>query len=197
MVNDPARIVPADDEPHPLRAFMRLVDAFELTLRNTLPRELNTAERAQVVSITNRLAPGSFVASFVHGDIHEKENIMTGDQYNITGQTGAVGPNAHAHDITFNQAWNQLSGTMDLPSLKGELDLLRQALKREATDPEHDIAIAQVANAEIAAKEGDGAKMLEHLRKTGQWVLSVATKIGVTVAATAINHALGLPSTQG
>jgi hypothetical protein len=30
-----------------------------------------------------------------------------GDTYNISGQAGAAGPNAHAHDNTFNQIVNE------------------------------------------------------------------------------------------
>jgi hypothetical protein len=42
------------------------------------------------------------------------EGINMGDTYN-TGQAGAVGPKAHAHDMTFQQVQNQAA--LDLPRL--------------------------------------------------------------------------------
>ena len=44
-----------------------------------------------------------------------------------------MGPNAHAHDITFNQMWNQLGGGIDLSELASELETLRATLKDQAT----------------------------------------------------------------
>jgi len=53
--------------------------------------------------------------------------------------------------------------------------------------------IGEVAQAEAAAKQGDGPRALEHLSKTGEWVLEVAQSMTATVAAAAISAALGLP----
>jgi hypothetical protein len=69
---------------------------------------------------------------------------------------------------------------------------LRGYPRQEAVEPEHDIAIGAVANAEVAAKEGDGPKTLEWLGKAGKWALDNATKIGVGVATSALKTALGL-----
>ncbi len=113
------------------------------------------------------------------------------DQY-TTGQAGAVGPHSHAHDMTFNQIWNQVSKEIDLSDLTKELSLLRIQLKKEAAEAEHDAAIGEIASAEVAAKEGDGPKAMEHLAKAGKWAFDIATKIGVAVAAAALKSALGL-----
>lgn len=48
----------------------------------------------------------------------------------IIGQAGAVGPDAHAHDMTFNQVGDQSAAKIDLPTLARELALLRTALKK-------------------------------------------------------------------
>ena len=48
---------------------------------------------------------------------------------------------------------------------------LRRHLRQEAVEPEHDVAIGAVANAEVAAKEGNGPKALEWLGKAGKWTL--------------------------
>ena len=113
-----------------------------------------------------------------------------GDTYKV-GQAGAVGPNAHAHDMNFNQIWNQLQGSIDLQQLAGELSRLRQEMKKEAVEPEQDIAVSEVAKAEQSAKSGDGSKTLEHLKSAGRWALDVATKIGSSVAVEAIKNSMG------
>jgi hypothetical protein len=117
--------------------------------------------------------------------------IQMGDKY-IVGQAGAVGPGAHANGITFNQIWNQIEGTIDLPGLVAELAVLRRSMKDEATEPEQDIAIGAVAAAEQAAKSGNGPKALEFLKSAGKWSLDVAQKIGIGLATAAIKSALGV-----
>jgi hypothetical protein len=114
-----------------------------------------------------------------------------GDTY-IAGQVGAQGPSAHAHDINFNQLWSQSGQSLDLHALATQLATLRQYLRQEAVEPEHDAAIGAVANAEMAAKEGNGPKTFEFLSKAGQWTLDNAAKIGVSVATAALKTALGL-----
>lgn len=121
----------------------------------------------------------------------EKVEVIMGDKYDISGQTGAVGPNAHAHDINFNQIWNQVQGSIDLPKLVSDLSALRQQMKKEAVEPEHDIAVSEVARAEQAAKGGDGSKTLEHLKSAGKWALDIATKIGTSLAVEAIKASMG------
>jgi len=116
--------------------------------------------------------------------------VNMGDKYNV-GQAGAVGPNAHAHDMTFNQIWNQLQGSIDLAQLATELSALRQEMKKEAVEAEQDIAVSEVAKAEQAAMSGDGSKTLSHLRSAGRWALDVATKIGTSLAIEAIKKSMG------
>ena len=129
-------------------------------------------------------------ASITENKSQTKEIIM-GDQYN-TGQAGAVGPGAHAHNITFQQVWNQSASNIDLKKLSHELAQLRPALRDAASEPEHDIAIGEVAAAEKAAQEGNGPKALGHLKKAGKWTFDIATKIGTGVATAALKVALGL-----
>ena len=121
------------------------------------------------------------------------EGSMSRDTYNIQGQTGAVGPNAHAHDMTFQQVWSQ-SG-LDLPRLAQELARLRAAMKQETEGTaEQDEAIGAVAAAEKAAARGDGPTVLRHLKAAGKWTLGIAEKIGVAVAAEAIKRAMVGPA---
>ena len=109
----------------------------------------------------------------------------------IAGQAGAVGSGAKAHDMTFNQLWSQ-SESINLDILAKELEALRQSLRQEAVEPEHDVAIGVIANAEMAAKEGNGPKTLEWLSKADKWTLDNTTKIGVGIASAALKTAIDL-----
>lgn len=120
------------------------------------------------------------------------KEISMGDEYNVTGQVGAVGPNAKAESNTFNQAWQQAAADLDLTTLAAELATLRASMRQQATEIEHDQAIASIGSAEGAAKKKDGSSALGHLKSAGLWAFDVATKIGTTVAAKAIQTAIGL-----
>lgn len=112
-------------------------------------------------------------------------------KYKITGgNQGAVGDQAEAHDFT--QVSNQTLGSIDMTALASELSRLRAEARKEATEPEHDIAVSEIAKAEQAAKEGQGSKVMEHLKSAGKWALDVATKIGTSVALEAIKKSTGL-----
>jgi hypothetical protein len=121
--------------------------------------------------------------------IIEEVKIYMGDQYKI-GQAGAVGPGAHAHDISFNQIWQESGADQNLPAISEQLGALRNALLKEANSPEHYTSIGNVASAETEAKRGNGPKMLEYLSKAGKWALDVASEIGVAVAEAAIKQAM-------
>jgi hypothetical protein len=121
-----------------------------------------------------------------HGDLHM-------DNYNISGQVGAVGPNAHAHDNTFSQIVSRLEQSTDLVALEKELSELRQAITtRKDSSPQAAVALGRVAEAEIAAREKNGAKVVEHLKAAGQWTLDFAKEIGKDVAVEAIKQSLGM-----
>jgi hypothetical protein len=112
-------------------------------------------------------------------------------KYKITGgNQGAVGDQAEAHDFT--QVSNQTLGSIDMTVLASELSRLRTEARKEATEPEHDIAVSEIAKAEQAAKEGQGSKVMQHLKLAGNWALDVATKIGTGVALEAIKKSTGL-----
>ena len=121
----------------------------------------------------------------------EGGDAIMGDEYNV-GQAGAVGPNAHAHDMTFNQIGGNIEKAMDLSRLAGELATLREAMSREAAAAGHYIALGEVAKAEEAAKAKDSSKMAQSLKAAGKWALDVATKIGTSLATEAIKESMGM-----
>jgi hypothetical protein len=118
--------------------------------------------------------------------------VVMGDRYNVHGQAAAVGPSANVHDVSFHQIWTQAGGDIDLPALADELARLRTTLRAEAETADHDRIVADVAQAELSAKRGDGPGALRHLQDVGKWALTTATNIGVGVAAAAIKAATGL-----
>jgi|GEM_PF-574415 len=123
--------------------------------------------------------------------IHSQGDTKVGDEYNI-GQAGAVGPQSHAHDMTFNQIGGNIEKAMDLSQLAGELATLREAMSREAKETGHYIALGEVAKAEEAAKAKDSSKVAQSLKAAGKWTFDVATKIGTSLASEALKESLGI-----
>jgi hypothetical protein len=128
---------------------------------------------------------------YISTDQVRKVEVHMGDNYTV-GQAGAVGPGSSAENISFSQVWNQLQQSVNLPQLAEELSQLRRAMKQESEGPETDVAISDVAKAELAAKEGDGSTVIRHLKNAGKFALDVATKIGTSVAVKAIEGAIGM-----
>ena len=113
------------------------------------------------------------------------------DHYEI-GQAGVAGPDAAAYGQQLHQTWNQQASHIDLNALAGDLSKVRGTARARASGaPEDDVALAELANAEVAARQGDERKALQHLKRAGEWALRIATEIGVPVAAKAIETAIG------
>jgi hypothetical protein len=108
------------------------------------------------------------------------------------GQVGAIGNNNIVKDNVFNQIWQKNESEFDLNLLSKELSKLRSSLREHAETPEHDMAIGEIASAEVLAKKSDGPGMLEHLKKAGKWSLQIAEKIGVPIAVEALKKSMGL-----
>jgi len=131
--------------------------------------------------------PVTYYAGLVSG--RGGGQIVMGDQYNVV-QAGAVGPHSKAENISFQQILDQ--NGLDFSVLIAELASLREALQRQSTSPAHQEALAQVEGALTAAKRQDTSELEKHLKAAGKWALDVATEVGKTVAAKAIEAALRL-----
>ena len=116
---------------------------------------------------------------------------MSGDKY-AANQAGAMGPGAQANNSTFLQSASTGFSDIQLSELVPELGKLRAEMRACASDVNHDIAIAEVAKAEDAGKNGDTKGLIEHLKSAGGWAAEIATKVGVSVASKAIQEAIGL-----
>lgn len=120
------------------------------------------------------------------------DRYVMGDNYEVSGQAGVVGPNAHVHDATLNQIASQIENSMDLSQLGDELAKLHEAMKAAATDSEHYKAIGSVIEAKGAAKAKDPSKVVDSLKSVGKWTLDLASKVGASLATEAIKHSMGM-----
>jgi hypothetical protein len=177
-----------EQEPTELMILLRIV---EVLGRRMLRDDRDAAESAaagHVASVVNNFIASSPSLVFETS----RERVVMGDNY-TTGQAGAVGPFSSAQNISFNQIWSQVGSGVDLVNLARELGQMRTEMRKTAQgDPEQDLAVAEIAHAEIAAKSNDGPGALEHLRKAGSWALDVAKSIGAGVAVLAIKSVTGL-----
>lgn len=141
--------------------------------------------------IVRNLPLGATIGSFFDRSTTVVQEAHMGDTYSA-GQVGAQGPGAIAIGQHFQQIWSQSAAEIDLNQLASELGTLREeARSAGGRTPEEDVAVAELAKAEMAARDGDGPKALNHLSRAGKWALGLATSIGVPVAAKAIQTALG------
>jgi uncharacterized protein YjbI with pentapeptide repeats len=134
--------------------------------------------------------PNFIIQSMRDLGINDEKN----DTYNISGgQQGAVGRNAHAHDMTFNKTINSAGESLDFVALAKELATLQiEIAKLQDSSPQAMNAAGEIAKAEIAAGEKDEVKVYEHLKAAGKWTLDTATKIGTSVAAEVIKKSMSL-----
>jgi uncharacterized protein YjbI with pentapeptide repeats len=118
---------------------------------------------------------------------------MGKETYQNYGQTAGMGQNVHAHDMTFNQIVNNFEKSIDLPTLAKQLGELREEMaKRQDSSPQTAIAQGEIAKAEIAAKEGNTSKVVEHLKVGGEWLLDIAKETGKELLTSAIKASMGM-----
>jgi hypothetical protein len=121
----------------------------------------------------------------------QRGEIKVGDTYKA-GQVGAMGPQAHAHDMAFTQDHAAFFDRIDLGQLQNELSHLHSEMIKDAANLEHNQAADNIGKAEDAAKAGDRSQLVQYLKGAGKWALDTATKIGTNVAVDALKHALDL-----
>lgn len=122
--------------------------------------------------------------------LEQSKKAIMGDQY-VVEQAGAVGPNSTATGNSLMQIHNQFQAEIDLKVLAPELAKLRSHLRKKAEIIEHDRALTAIASAEKSARKGDATGALKFLKEAGKWAFDAATEIGTSVAAKAIEIALG------
>lgn len=118
---------------------------------------------------------------------------MTGDTYNVSGQAGAVGPDASSHGDSFQQVVWRIDG-VNPSRLADELEAVRVAMKRIAGSdptPEQDDEIGKVAGAQIAARKSDSAGVISYLKSVGTWTMTVVKETGAEIVALTLAHIIG------
>lgn len=167
-----------------LETFQEFEDIVSPGERKTLLNELARIRgniRRQVEQFT---APRERARSAV--SVNNGATVVFGTYYSAD-QVGAMGPNAHAHDMAFQQTWNEKASKFDLRELAKELFKLRSAMHKVATTAGQDAAVAEVAAAQTAAKKGNGPAALSHLHKAGQWARTIARKRRLDLATSALS----------
>lgn len=107
--------------------------------------------------------------------------IVGGDAGGIIQNVSGKGTKVRAA-----QSHTPQRGKQDMTELSDELARLRAAMRTRAIEPGHDVAVAEIAQAETAARDGDDDATRHHLKKAGRWSFDVATAIGAQLAAAAI-----------
>lgn len=171
-------------EHHKFDIFMKMLQIIEKEQDSSVVK-ITEGQQKKALGIIQKIEGNTFFQTV------RRQEVVMGDQYQA-GQAGAMGPNASTTGSTFQLIWQQNEGKLDLKSLASELETLRKAMRQEATDAQHDVAIGEVAAAQTAASAGDGPKAIEHLRNAGKWALDIASKIGVGVATAALKSGLGI-----
>lgn len=138
--------------------------------------------------ITSNAGVNVILQQNVQGGVH----VTSGDEFNVK-QAGAVGPNAQA--VNFSQLWNEFATSEDVAeALAEQLSKLRAEMKREGSSvssPEADAEMGAIAKAEVAAKKGDGSRVMQALKEAGLWALKTAERLGLALAEEALKKALG------
>ena len=93
-----------------------------------------------------------------------------------------------SRDINIEQVWQQ--GGIDLQKLASELEQLKEALDREATNAEHRMSVSAIEVARESAQKNDGPKTLQYLKIAGKWAFEIAGRIGVHEVSEALKKVL-------
>ena len=177
----------SEERPNEFTIIMKVLEIVDKSLQNSTEREMDQQQRVQIIQFMGSITESSFENS-LSGEI---QGDVVGDRYAV-GQAGAVGPQAKAENIHFQQVWQQSPPGLDVAQLADELKLLRSHLRQVADTPEEDESVAAISKAQAAASEGDGVGAMQHLRHAGKWALDGATAIGTSIAVAAIKAALGI-----
>ena len=117
----------------------------------------------------------------------------SGDSDLHRGSTNIVHGNQYvANEMSFNQVWNQVENSIDLPALAEELTKVQQRMLTDDSESNDPAAMGNVMLAQKAALDGDGPGALKHLKSAGKWALDVGTEIGAKVAVEAAKAGLGI-----
>ena len=129
----------------------------------------NKSKVAAALGLDKASLPNSvgtiIISELVMGDKH-----VRGNSVNQVAALQSVKPD-------FTDRWREIEPTIDLKKLSEDLALLRGRIKMSA-DPEKDAALECVSEAEVAAAQGDGSRMLSALFAAGRVARDLAIGVG-------------------
>jgi hypothetical protein len=109
----------------------------------------------------------------------------------ILNQPMAIGRDAQAGPGSIAIGAGAKAGSPTLGDLAQELFKLHSEMKSHAKSAGQHEAIIQVLAAAEAAKENDSLSVMSHLKAAGKWAFDFASRVGSSLAATAIAKAMG------
>ncbi|TCO48024.1 hypothetical protein [Actinocrispum wychmicini] len=118
--------------------------------------------------------------------------ITSGDD--ATVHTGAVTSSKTADSgatVIGTESATNTANLADLRALAEQLADLREVMAAGAATDGQRESVRQIELAEEQAKVGDGSRLKEHLKAAGRWALTVAERLALTAAETAIKSSLG------
>ncbi len=108
--------------------------------------------------------------------------------YSVSGVTNATIIQGDNNSVNTSEHIEKI----DTIALADELLRLYSTMRSSSKTPIEDIAVADVARAEIESRKGDMSAAINHLKSAGTWALSCANNIGLSLASAVLKNTLGL-----
>lgn len=120
--------------------------------------------------------------------LNGKVNVTNNTSSGITiiannSQIGSIGNESVVSQNSFTQNLGGNNISINFEKIVPEIALLIKSLRSEANTPEQFESLAALAVAEQGAKERDGNKVFNGLKKVGSWVLRRAQEVGASYLA--------------
>lgn len=117
--------------------------------------------------------------------------LAMGDQY-FAKMAGVQGKNAGSH-ATITQYYNENEWRgVDINNMLTDLEKIKQYIKSDYTDEEHDIIVGDISSASKALKLNNKEEASNILRRCGHVLYDIAKSIGCAVVARYFDNILGL-----
>jgi hypothetical protein len=175
----------ADDYDEIRKTFVGLFDESRLQDLERSLRQLGARRNLRWLLAFSDLFDDESARVFImEGEVTKKET-------NIHGPVGVYSEGNASHNIV-NQYNRKIVLGQDKAELMKQLDQLKLSLTSEIDIPENVEAIRNLNEASKAIEAEQESPATSYLKSAGKWALDKAEKIGVSVAAAAIRHSLGI-----
>ena len=137
---------------------------------------------------------GKTLALPANGPHFHLGNVDNMSNYTNYGQAGVVGAHAEVGAITMAQLTASLPPGVTASDIHSDLDRLAGAMRSgQTTEDQAGQHAENVTAARVALQSGDAVGALKWLKAAGKWSFDFATKVGASLAASLLKHALSLP----